>query len=230
MKKLLVAGIAAAAFCGAPAIAAPPAAPMFNWSGFYIGVNGGGMDFTTNGALVVAPTSSWRTDSHSTGFAGLHGGFQGQWGNLVVGVEGAWDAAFGSSFGSRDGALGGAPCNATPGFACQARINDILQVGPRIGFAMNQWMVYGTAGYARAEVESRFFVTPTGNPLGLQPSTHHDGWYYGGGLEILVTNNFIIGVEYKHYDFKSAVQFDTGGGSVNLKANADAVLLRLTIK
>jgi outer membrane immunogenic protein len=50
MKGLFVACIAAAAFCGAPALAAdmavkaPPAvaaAPGTNWSGFYAGVNGG---------------------------------------------------------------------------------------------------------------------------------------------------------------------------------------------
>jgi opacity protein-like surface antigen len=43
MKKLLVAVVATAAFCGAPALAAdmpvkaPPIAPIFNWSGFYVG-------------------------------------------------------------------------------------------------------------------------------------------------------------------------------------------------
>jgi outer membrane immunogenic protein len=50
MKKILVAGIAAAAFCGAPAIAAdmpvkaPPmvAAPYDPWTGCYVGANVGG--------------------------------------------------------------------------------------------------------------------------------------------------------------------------------------------
>lgn len=40
MKKSLIAGIATAALCSAPAMAAPPAG-IFNWSGFYIGGNGG---------------------------------------------------------------------------------------------------------------------------------------------------------------------------------------------
>ena len=48
MKKLLLAGIAVAAFCGVPALAAdmafkapPPPAPAFSWAGFYLGINGG---------------------------------------------------------------------------------------------------------------------------------------------------------------------------------------------
>ena len=50
MKKLFVACIAAAAFCGAPALAAdmavkapppPPVAAPYNWGGFYIGGNAG---------------------------------------------------------------------------------------------------------------------------------------------------------------------------------------------
>jgi outer membrane immunogenic protein len=214
------------------AVAQPSVAARYvgEFSGFYVGVNGGGMDFTTSGYNVLVPTIPWGTDRQSTGIGGIHGGYQVQWGNFVLGVEGAWDAAFGSSFGSRAGALVGNPCDAGLGFECQARINDILQVGPRVGFAMGNWMIYGTGGYARAEIESRYLVIPTGLPLGLQPSIHHDGWYYGGGLEMLATNNFVIGVEYKHFDFKSAVQVDTGGDSINLKAKADAVLLRLTIK
>jgi outer membrane immunogenic protein len=247
MKKLLVVGIAATAFCGAPALAEPPSdrgdwagrafwshynisTGDWDWSGFYIGVNGGGMNFTTNGYNTEDPVVTWRTDRHSTSIAGLHGGFQGQWGNWVVGIEGAWEGALSSSFGSRDAALGANPCIGNSSLACQARINDILTVGPRVGFAMNQWMVYGTGGYARAEIQSQYFDMSTGGPFGLERSNHHDGWYYGGGLEFLVTNNFIVGVEYKHYDFSSAVHLDTGGDSTTLKASAEAVLLRLTLK
>jgi outer membrane immunogenic protein len=40
MKKLLIAGVAAAAFYSAPALAGPPPS-VFNWSGFYLGGNGG---------------------------------------------------------------------------------------------------------------------------------------------------------------------------------------------
>ena len=68
MKKFIVAGIAAAAFCGAPALAAdmpvkaPYAAPVFNWTGFYIGAHAGyawgRVTGTTNTAASTPPTAS----------------------------------------------------------------------------------------------------------------------------------------------------------------------------
>jgi outer membrane immunogenic protein len=232
VKKLLVAGIAAAAFLSAPALAQP--ASPFNWSGFYVGVNGGGMDFSTSGNYVNASPNVWGTARKETTLGGLHGGFQGQWGSWVVGVEGSWDTVLGDRFGSDNGTNvpGVGPCSAAAAFACQARINDILSVGPRVGFAMNQWMVYGTGGYARAEIESNFLTIATGNILGTSASNHQEGWFLGGGLEMLVTTGFIVGLEYKHYDFKTAAQNDPTipVDNINMQAKADAVLLRLTIK
>jgi outer membrane immunogenic protein len=234
MKRLLVAGIVAAAFCSAPALAAdmPVKAPMaepFNWSGFYIGVNGGGMDFKTTGDFPNA-TNSWATPRKELGMGGIHGGFQGQSGNFVLGIEGAWDAMLGDGFGAVVGAPG-AGCNLAAPFGCQARINDIISVGPRLGFAMGQWMIYGTGGYARAEIETHDFNFTTGTNFDTA-SNHQNGWYWGGGLEMLATRNFIVGVEYKHYDFQTTLQSSSTAfvANRNVKADADAALLRLTIK
>jgi outer membrane immunogenic protein len=232
MKKLFVAGIAAAAFLSAPALAGPPPAP-FNWSGFYLGVNGGGMDFKTDGTFYNAvPGFFWHTDKKQVVLGGIHGGFQGQWGNFVAGIEGAWDAALGDGFGQTIGGGLGAPCGFGAGFqACQARINDIIQVGPRVGFAMGQWLVYGTGGYARGQIESRMIAVP-GGAVAFSANNHHDGWYAGGGIDFLLLNGLAVGVEYKHFNFDHAHE-DVAPGSGNnrdLKAKADAILLRLTFK
>jgi outer membrane immunogenic protein len=209
---------------------------MFNWSGFYIGVNGAGMDFTTDGNFPNhpnVPPFMWHTDRKGTALAGLHGGFQGQWGNFVAGIEGGAEWNLNSGFGQSPGLNGATnPCGYGTGAFCQARINDILTIGPRVGFAMGQWMVYGTGGYARYLLETRGVGFPAPGVVFESVSAHHNGWYLGGGLEMLVTNGLIIGVEYKHYDFGSAnnqpkdIPIDTQ----RVKTTADAVFLRLTIK
>jgi outer membrane immunogenic protein len=230
MKKLLVAGIAAAALYSAPALA-QPAPSVFNWTGAYIGVNGGGMDFTTKGDFAPFSTiETWSTKRKETGIIGLHGGFQGQWGNFVAGIEGGWDALPGAKYGSGPGTgMAGVGCSFATTEECQARINDILSVGPRVGFAMNQFMVYGTGGFARAMIDTRAVFSASGTVLS-STSNHQNGWYVGGGAEMVVINGFVVGVEFRHFDFSEKQQIDmvAPGFDRRIKANADAVLLRLT--
>jgi len=78
MKKLLVAAIVAAAFCGAPALAAdlpvkapaykaPPPAALFSWTGWYGGLNAGWIDATgrvnTNATSLTFPSDPETTTS-----------------------------------------------------------------------------------------------------------------------------------------------------------------------
>jgi len=110
MKKLLVGGIAAAAFCSTPALAAdlptkapvykaaPAAAPVFSWNGCYVGGNIGG---AWSGKSFTDESGEFQTIGESDGHAtakGFVGG--GQIGcdyqissNWVVGFQGMWDAA-----------------------------------------------------------------------------------------------------------------------------------------
>src|SRR5271163_4980280 len=108
MKKILVAGIAAAAFCGAPALAAdmvvkaPPqpavAPPGPTWAGWYVGVNGGyGWDanaqnqnilITTTPALGGYPATTPGSLDPKGGFGGVTLGYNWQLANIVFGVEG----------------------------------------------------------------------------------------------------------------------------------------------
>jgi len=64
VKKLLIAGAALAALIGTPALAADmplkaplPAAPAWSWTGFYLGLNGGGAWGTSTYAFL--PGAAW---------------------------------------------------------------------------------------------------------------------------------------------------------------------------
>jgi outer membrane immunogenic protein len=103
MKKLLVAGIAVAAFCAAPALAAdmpvrmpvkaaPVAVPTYNWAGFYWGVGGGGERFDPHGT-VFGTTEFLNTFSRpltgkgTTGFGEIFAGYNVVSGNILTGAE-----------------------------------------------------------------------------------------------------------------------------------------------
>src|ERR1700682_2127693 len=106
MKKFLVAGIAAAAFCGAPAIAAdmpvkvPPMAPAAYdpWTGCYVGANIGGAwanTTFTEGTPSFFNAAGTQEHPRPSGFVG--GGqigcdrqFASNW---VIGLQGMWDWA-----------------------------------------------------------------------------------------------------------------------------------------
>src|SRR5687767_5917717 len=102
MKKILLASVALFGFAGAAAAAdlpvrsAPPApiiaaAPIFTWTGFYVGGqvgygwNANDNDFVLPGGFVV---QSGDFGDEGDGFlAGVHAGYNVQFGSFVVGVE-----------------------------------------------------------------------------------------------------------------------------------------------
>src|SRR5262249_44154723 len=158
MRTVLCASIAALLAGHAVAADMPvkaPAAPVveYNWSGLYVGVNGGVLTFTTNGNFPNHPNNPpfrWHTDRDTVGLGGVHGGYQYQWGHFVAGVEAAYDGVIDSSFAQSPGLNGAtAPCGYGTNVFCQARIRSIFTVGPRLGYAVNQVLLYGTGGYAR---------------------------------------------------------------------------------
>ena len=165
------------------------AAPMqTSWSGFYFGVGSGyqwsSLDLSTNiaaGSLDV---------SHDSGFVSAFLGVQHQLGLVVVGVEGGWKSTLRDDFGTE-------PCFGT--FDCGSRLNDILTIGGRIGWAAGHWMPYLTGGYATARFDHEARVAATG-ALAASASTRSDGWYLGGGFDWTVSPGWTVGLEYRHYE------------------------------
>src|SRR5438105_10934060 len=146
MKKVLLASASFLAFGAfAPASAADLAArpytkapvavaSVYNWTGFYLGIVGGG---------------AWENASGDPkmkgGFVGGTAGYNWQAGNVVFGVEadGAWADVSASATGA---AL-------VPGFGvvtatASSKTDAMGTVRGRIGYAVNQVLFYGTGGYA----------------------------------------------------------------------------------
>lgn len=164
-------------------------APLISWSGFYVGANAGYQWDHTDWTAPVANTHvSPRNDS---GIFGGHVGIQHQWGRIVVGVEASYSGPAGFGFSN--------PTTACPNtsFSCEARIDSLFLVGPRLGYAHDRWLGYVTGGYASARIDTQA-TRVTGGGAVVPDSVRHNGGFVGGGVEYMLHDRWIIGLEYIH--------------------------------
>lgn len=163
----------------APLYKAPPAevTQIYNWTGFYIGLNGGG----------GWGHSYW--DANATGMhlsGGLVGGTAGynwQAGNAVFGLEG--DVDWADLSGSRT-TLG---CPA----GCSTNDSWLGTVRGRVGYAFGSVLPYVTGGLAVGDIQA---ATP-GFPGATDTNA---GWTVGGGIEVALPGNWSAKAEYLHVD------------------------------
>jgi outer membrane immunogenic protein len=109
---------------------APVYAPIFNWTGFYIGINGGG-DFGS---------SNWDSTGSRNVSGGLIGGTVGynyQFGQVVAGVEGDVDWS----------GINGTTNNSCP-LGCKTSNTWLATVRGRLGYAADRLMPFITGGAA----------------------------------------------------------------------------------
>ncbi len=192
MKKVLLTTVGLVALGIAPALAADlpartytkaPAmvAPVVNWSGFYIGAVGGYAKENTSNALAL-----------SGGLAGGTAGYNWQFDRLVVGVEA--DAAW-TNLGQSTG---------IPGFVTvSSKANDLGTVRGRVGYAFNQFLVYGTGGYAW--LDNKISTTVLG--VSFSDSHVHSGWTAGAGFEVMFAPHWSVKAEYLYRSFSGQTYF-----------------------
>jgi outer membrane immunogenic protein len=161
------------------------------WTGFYIGVHGGGGWATTN---LSDPSLMVFFDTihiESSGpLAGVQVGANWQFGNVVVGGE--IDASWASIRGS---------VNPAPGFPFSGyKINyRALATGTgRVGYAAGAWLAYAKAGIAWADLEQVNAVGTAGE-RGV-PHTR-TGVTAGAGLEWAFWRNLSAKLEYNFVYF-----------------------------
>jgi len=189
----------------------------FNWSGFYFGVHSGFAWSDFDAAFVGIPNF---TVSHDAPLVGGQIGIQHQWGNFVLGLEGTLTTAYRDDHASTD-----CPPPNNTAFTCAARFDDVLTIGPRLGWAMGKWMPYLTGGYANARFSEKISIkASSSNPF--EDSQRHGGWFIGGGVDMALSHGWTIGLEYRHYDFDSASYIPSrniAGGAVDPLIGAENI-------
>ena len=161
--------------------------PMYNWSGVYIGINGGGgwgRSSHTDAALGLA-TGNFDVKG---GLVGGTIGFNYQVGQWVWGLEGDIDWA----------SIKG---NQTVGVVnYDTNLRWLSTARGRIGYAWDRWLPYVTGGLAVGDVRGTV-TTPATITTGTETRV---GWTVGAGLEYAITPNVSIKGEYLYVDLGTA--------------------------
>lgn len=187
------ADIAARPYTKAPSdTKAPPPAAVYNWTGFYIGANGGyGWG---EASLYATPNGRLSTHQPSGGFAGGQVGYNWQAQAVVFGVEADGDWA---------DIRGTAPCP-NPIAACASTTRALASFRGRIGWAVGPALLYATGGLGYANSRYSALSVATGAPGGASAGYYTtDRWGYavGAGVEYGFTPNWSAKLEYMHYGF-----------------------------
>lgn len=203
MKRVLLAGVALAALAGSASAAdiprrveraAPPVAyvaQVYNWTGWYLGINGGWGWGT--GSMDGSPSTG-----DLKGSGGLIGGTLGynwQNGQVVWGLETDLDWS---------GVKGDGNCSR--GSNCEVKNDWLGTARVRLGLAMDRWMPYLTGGLAYGDVKADVTGTRGASDTRL-------GWTIGGGVEYAIAPPWTAKLEYLYVDLGD---FDCGtrcGGS-----------------
>ncbi len=163
----------------APVFVAPP---VYNWSGFYIGINGGWGFGTSNWTNSVLGNSG--DFDLSGGVAGGTVGVNWQINQFVLGVEGDID------WSNINGSTSNGLC---AGVACTTKNTWLSTFRGRAGFAADRILFYGTAGGAVGNIQaSGAGFTNT--------SSSQFGWTAGAGIEGALTENLTAKIEYLYVD------------------------------
>jgi outer membrane immunogenic protein len=192
MKRILRASVAVGALAGfigsaiaadlprqAPMYKAPAyMAPVFNWTGAYIGINGGGgwgksnwngagSDFDVSGGMIGATV-----------------GYNWQFGTWVIGGEADID------WSNIKGSSNAAGCAAA---ACETKNEFLSTIRGRVGYSFDRFMPYVTGGIAIGNIKasSPGFATVDDTKV---------GWTIGTGVEFAFAPQWTAKVEYLYVD------------------------------
>ncbi|MBB4259764.1 MULTISPECIES: outer membrane protein [unclassified Bradyrhizobium] len=229
-KNLLLAAVSLVALSAtAPALAAdlaarpytkaPPAAiaAVYDWSGFYIGVNGGGGSADTSWNLVNFGAEG----SHNStgGTVGGQVGYRWQSGQFVFGLEGQGNWAD----------FSGDNISGITGFRNRTRVDSFGLITGQVGYAWNNVLLYAKGGAAVVSNKYDVYSTVTGANLDRADETRW-GATVGAGLEYGFAPNWTVGVEYNHIFLGDHDITFASGAVERVKQDVDMGLVRLNYK
>jgi len=171
---------------------APPPVLLYDWSGFYIGANGGWgssskcWDFTTPAGVFAAAEGC---HDATGGTVGGQIGYRWQASQWVFGLEaqGNWADFHGSNISL-----------AFPAFGNDTRVDAFGLFTGQVGYAFNNALFYVKGGAAVTSDRYRNFAVATGTVVSNNVDDTRWGAVVGVGLEYGFAPNWSFGIEYNH--------------------------------
>jgi high affinity Mn2+ porin len=218
--------------------------PAFDWTGWYfgghVGYATGYSKWAATEAGMAVPTLAGSIffyepyngfNGVGSYFAGLQTGYNQMFGQHIL-LGGEVDVSFPSSIvGVVPSNFGGSQTVSSP-LVGQVKYSDTVAymgtVRGRLGYVLdNQWLLYGTGGFACA-YDKLQRTQIAGMPFGGTANTGDVqnaflwrlGWTIGAGIEVPVAPNWTAKLEYQYASF--------GNGSVNFPAGAQRFDSNLT--
>ena len=195
-----------------PPVYAPPpiyVAPPFSWTGFYLGANIGGAwgrRNVTDSLFGLSLSNSVNNNGAFIGGGQL--GFNYQFGNFVLGIEGDFDGIANTNTAAT-GVVG-------PGIGTILLTSNnrwITTLAARVGVANDTWLFYGKVGGGWVGSD-KFTITNTATGASITGSNTNtnSGWLVGAGIEWALAPNWSVKIEYDYLGLNSQTFTAPAGG------------------
>ena len=196
MRRLLLSTTAAIALCTSIAAAQPPGPT--DWSGVYVGVQGGGgwaftgWTFPVDSFFTIFDGNKSFNAVSSGGVMGGHVTLNHQIGPFVIGAELLVSAA--ELERERIGPI----TQVFPTDQLTTRLTNYGMLTGRLGYAHDDWLIYFSGGFAAGHISLEAVSGPPVAGVIGQVGGHINGYTLGGGGEYMIAPNVAIGVQYDY--------------------------------
>jgi outer membrane immunogenic protein len=171
------------------------------WNGLYVGVNGGYAWQDVGGTFDNLGTNTSLNGIDLNGaVVGGQIGYNWQSAQFLLGVE--FDAMTLANGGDNVSAA------STPGVVLGADMDYLASVRARLGWAINNWLLFGSVGWGFSQFEFTQNIPSTGftHKIELDDS----GLAYGGGVEWMMSYGVSLRAEYLRYDIGASSPLPVG--------------------
>ncbi len=164
-------------------------APIYNWTGFYIGAHLGGAFSSNNNFSGLAIGNS----SNGRFLGGVQVGADWQFApNWVLGAEGQYSWLSGNV-----GAV------FPPGYIYTNNQRGLGSITGRFGYTWGPGLIYVKGGYAFSDNNESVTLGGAAVPFAIS-GDHSNGYTVGAGLEYMFAPSWSAKVEYQYYNFGDA--------------------------